>query len=487
MDQSISDAAHSVGCSDYVTWLVAPDHFAKPLMGAAKRYARFLKESALVKSHNEGLETVAKAAGFPHWHAFHSIVQGLLNALDPEGNWPRSEDGREPFKPLVPAFVFMVQAPPDCPPTPAQQLGLTKAATQLAQACDSQLDPILDMIGRMNGADSWGKLLTRKPEEAKGPLYGFQVDEDGNGQFVISSACAALIDEQDELFQGFNSRPQSQQREFEIQLARVLEARPDFLEGLLAKAEVLSFKPGLLNRQGKIYADAIKRANQLIPVGFKGEIAWGYLNNRFYHRLLYAAMVWHSHKGHTAKAVALARRQLRLNRADNLGVRLWLPILLVADGQATAADKASMKMNPDDDCTDAGIELVNAICHYANGRLQQSAEALYLSVFMYPPVRHVISVDFAALDESANDRQSSRTIIPDAQTMLSQYVSVAMQLETLELTFERWLRRPSVALDESALAQEFHANWRQSNGTLDKWHAELKRRASLLSKAATIS
>jgi hypothetical protein len=71
--------------------------------------------------------------------------------------------------------------------------------------------------------------------------------------------------------------------------------------------------------------------------------------------------------------------------------------------------------------------------------------------------------------------------------MLSQYVSVAMQLETLELTFERWLRRPSVALDESALAQEFHANWRQSNGTLDKWHAELKRRASLLSKAATIS
>lgn len=102
-----------------------------------------------------------------------------------------------------------------------------------------------------------------------------------------------------------SSRPEYQQREFEAHLAHVLDVRPDFLEGLLAKAEVLSFKPALRRQQGKIYAEAIKRANELLPVGFRGEISWGVFSNRFYHRLLYGAMIWHSHEGHTAKAVAL--------------------------------------------------------------------------------------------------------------------------------------------------------------------------------------
>ena len=194
-------------------------------------------------------------------------------------------------------------------------------------------------------------------------------------------------------------------------------------------------------------------------------------------------MVWHSHQGHTAKAVALARRQLRLNKDDNLGVRLWLPVLLVADGQFEAADKACKKMTLGDAYVDAGMELVKAICHFANQRLQQSAESLYLSVFMYPPMRHVISVDFNALSDAVNDKRSRRMVSPDAETMVDQYVSAAMRTRGLEHTFERWLARPAVALAEAALAHEFHANWRQPNGSISKWEAEVKSRAELLSKA----
>lgn len=487
MDQEIGDAARAAGCTDYFAWEICPDHFAKTLMSAAKRYARFLKDSGLVKNHNEALETVAKAAGFAHWHAFHSVTQGLFDAFNPEVHWPRPTGGREPIKRLIPAFVFMVQASPDCAPSTNEQAGLSKAAAQLARACSSPIEPILDMIGRMNGADTWDKLLARRPEQATGPLYGFHVDEDGNGSFAISSACSALIDQQDDLFQGFHSRPPSQQREFEDQLARVLDTRPDFLEGLLAKAEVLRYKPELSRQQGKVYTEAIKRANDLIPAGFKGEVSWYDLHNRFYHRLLYGAMVWHSHEGHTAKAIALARRQLRMNKSDNLGVRLWLPVLLVADGQTAAADKARLKLTLDDDYTDAGIELVSAICHFANGRHQQAAEALYLSVFLYPPMRHVISVDWKALGESVNDMQSSRAVSPDAETLVHQYVSAAMQLDDLEQTFDRWLARPAVAIAEETLAREFHSNWGEQRGTLDRWDTEVKKQAALLSKAATLS
>lgn len=487
MDQDIGDAARAAGCSDYFSWEICPDHFASQLMAAAKRYARFLKDCGLVKSHNEALEVVAKAAGQPHWHAFHSVVQGLFDAFNPEVHWPRPDGGREPIKTLIPAFVFLVKVSPDCAPAPQEQAGLTKAASQLARVCGASLEQVLDLIGKMNGADTWCELLSRRPEQAKGPLYGFRVDEDGDGRFVNSSACSALIDQQDALFQGFHSRPLSQQREFEAFLARVLEARPDFLEGLLAKAEVLRYKPELSRQQGKVYTEAIKRANALLPAGFKGEISWYDLSNRFYHRLLYGAMVWHSHEGHTAKAVALARRQLRLNKSDNLGVRMWLPVLLVADGQIAAGDKAIVKMTLGDGYTDAGIELVNAICHYANARYQQSAEALYLSVFMYPPMRHIISVDWKALGESVNDMHSSRAVSPDAETMMAQYVSAAMQLDGLEQTFDKWLARPAVAIAEDSLAREFHSNWRQPKGSLDRWDSEVKRHAALLSKAATLS
>lgn len=486
MHEEICNAAREVGCSDYFSWEIWPEHFASLLMAAAKRHARFLKESGLVKTHSEALETVAKAAGFAHWHAFHTVVQGLFDAFNPEVHWPRpDEGGREPIKTLIPAFVLMVHTPADCAPSAEEERGLTKAAAQLALACGRPKEEVLDMIGKMNGADTWDKLLTRRPEDSKEPLYGFTVRGDGTGKFTISSACAALIEQQDSLFQGFDSRPQSQQLEFEVLLARVLDAQPDFLEGLLAKATVLHYRPEFRQQMGKIYTEAINKANALLPPGFKGEISWLDLSNRFYHRLLYGAMIWHSHEGHTAKALALARRQLRFNKGDNLGVRMWLPVLLVAAGQVEAADNACKKMTLGDGYTDAGIELVDAICHFANGRLQQSAESLYLAVFMYPPMRHVINVDWEALGEAVNDRQSHRTVSPDAKTMVDQYVSAAMNLDGLEQTFDQWLERPAVALAETALAREFHANWRRPNGSLDQWDAEVKKFAALLSKAAT--
>lgn len=484
MQREICDAAFAVGCTDYFSWDIRPGRFARKLMSSAKRYARFLKDSGLVKNHNQALETVAKAAGFAHWHAFHTVTQGLIGASETEGRTPTPKSSIETIKTLIPAFVFLVKTQPECALSEHELAGLSKAAAQLAQACGSPIDPMLEMIARMNGADTWDKLLARLPEQATGPLYKFNVDENGNGRFAISRACFALNEQQDELLNEFHSRPLSEQREFEDQLARVLDVQPDFLEGLLAKVEVLRYKPEFRRQQGKLLNEAIRKAEDLLPKGFKGSIPWNEPPNRFYHRLLYGAMVWHSHEGHTAKAIALARRQLRLNKSDNLGVRMWLPVLLVADGQTVAADKACEKMTLGDNRKHAGIELVNAICHFANGRLQQSAESLYLAVFKYPPMRHVLSLDWAELGQALQEPEARRTVSPDAETLVEQYVSASMRVGGLGQTFDQWLQLPAVAHAETALAKEFHANWRQPNGSLDQWDAEVKNRASLLSKAA---
>lgn len=485
MHQAICDAASAVGCTDYFSWAIFPSRFAKKLMASAKRYARFLKNSGLVKNHNQALETVAKAAGLAHWHAFQTVTQGLIDASQPDGHSPTSTASLETINKLIPAFVFLVKTQPECALCEHEQAGLRKAAAQLARACDRPIDPILDMIARMNGADTWDKLLARRPEQATEPLYEFNIDENGDGCFAISRACFELNEQQDELLYEFHSRPLSEQREIEEQLDHVLDAQPDFLEGLLAKAQLLHYRPEFRRQEGKILKSAINKAEELLPKRFKGLISWHDLPNRFYHRLLYSAMVWHSHEGHTAKALTLARRQLRLNKRDNLGVRMWLPVLLIADGQEGAADKACKKMTLDHVNRHAGFQLINAICHFANGRYQQSAEALYLSIFMYPPMKQVLSLDRAAIVGALNDPQARRIVSPDAETLTEQYVTASMQVVGLGRSFDQWLVHPAVAQAESDLASEFQANYRQPNGSLIQWDTEVKKRALILSKDAT--
>lgn len=67
-----------------------------------------------------------------------------------------------------------------------------------------------------------------------------------------------------------------------------------------------------------------------IPKGFRGRIEWSSVDNRFYHRLLYALMVEEARAHRFGRALALARKQLRLNPRDNLGIRGWIDTLEAA-------------------------------------------------------------------------------------------------------------------------------------------------------------
>ena len=484
MDATISHsvAASSFGCEDYILWTITPEVFGQQLLDTTKRYARFLKDSGFAKSHSEGMETFSRAAGLPNWHALQTLAQGIVDDFNPEVHWPRPRGGELRIRPLATTIPFLTTAAKDCPPTPQERAGLEHAAAQLSLVCGCPKEKLLDMLGRMNGSDSWEQLLRRTPQEATGPLYAFTVDDEGNGRFDWSDACEVLVEQQDDLFQHYDSRTKQEQKAFQSQLAEVLARRPDFLEGLLAKAEILRYTHDN-GKMGKIYADAIAQADALIPAGFKGEVPWLYVSNRFYHRLLYGNMVWHAHRDHHAKAISLARRQLRLNKNDNLGVRLWLPVLLSASSQTEAADKACLKISRGE-MTDSGIELVKALCHYVNGRLQQAAESLYIALFMFPSFRHVIKVDFEALEESMNAKEKRRTVIPDPEQMIDQYVSVTACHPGLAEVFSGWLDMPGVVAAENKLEAQFHANWRNPSASIETWQRSLKLKAIELSLAA---
>lgn len=271
MDYTIEDAARAAGCRGYFAWAITPELFAAQLLSAVKRYSRFLKSEGVATSHSDALEKVARASGFPNWHALQTVIQGVIDDFNTEVHWPRPPGGGVRIKPLASAIHFMVEIGADSTPTAEEQVGLQKAANQLAQSCNYPSSSILDMIGKMNGADSWEKLLNRRPEDATAPLCSFSFDDLGNGVFRQSRACIELVERQDNLFQDYHSRSRSEQSAFEVQLNEVLSKRPDFIEGLLAKTEIIRYPTD--ENLGKLFSDAIGQADKLIPAGFKGQIS----------------------------------------------------------------------------------------------------------------------------------------------------------------------------------------------------------------------
>lgn len=484
MNPDIATAAIAVGRFDYEVWYSCPDYFASLLLDSAKRHSRFLHQFGFARSHSDALEKFSRAAGFPNWHAFHTVVQGLIDAFNPEVHSTRPSGGREPITTLIPAFVFLTKVSLECPPTQAESFGLNKAALQLAKACNIEQQPLLEMIARMNGADSWQMLLSRNAIEAEKPLYEFEVLDDGQGRFLLSDACVFLLQEQSKLFQDFHSRPSHEQMKFVSELEVVLKKRPDFLGGLLAQSEVLRYQPTYERKRARVLADGIRQAEALIPPGFKGKISWLHVANLFYLQLLYASMVHHALADHPVKALGIARKILRLDGQSSTSEREWLPVLLVANRKYREANSACTKMSQDG-FSSGDIELVKAICHFANGELQMSAKCLFLGLFIYPPLRHVLRVDFDALAESLKGEKNIRTVTTDPEDMIDKYVVATMFLHDLSDTFYQWMNHPSVPLVEKAVADVFFAFRKKHEVSLLDWVVERDRQAFLLSKTVT--
>jgi tetratricopeptide (TPR) repeat protein len=276
-------------------------------------------------------------------------------------------------------------------------------AQTLAMLTDTSSQNVLDGVcAALCAGKTWADVRARNPLNATTALYAFVVEEpeilydedeeDAEGKLIPSSgyfdesqACTALIEELDEQWQGYDNFTKAHKRQARIWVEKALAAQPGFLEAGLALAS-------MQHDAGETEAAAtldrfIKQAEALIPDGFNGPIPWAQIGNRFFHRMLWLRMRLHYESDDFKGAVRLARKQLKLNPGDNVGLRFVLPLLLLQQGDFVAAKRATKGLQGENGL---GAGTIRAFCEFAvgnkDGFRRELAEALislpWLRVFL---------------------------------------------------------------------------------------------------------
>jgi hypothetical protein len=237
----------------------------------------------------------------------------------------------------------------------------------------------------------------RNPLKAAEPLYHFGVleqDAEGGvgGCFEESPACRQLVEQLDERWQGYDGLTKPQKRQARQWVEAALMAQPGFLEAGLALAWMQrdAGEPQALATATRY----VRQAEALIPKGFKGRILWGHLGNRFYHRLLWLQLELNHEQGLSVAAAKVARKLLRLNPNDNLGVRYVLPFLLVEQGEVPAARRSLKALADEPGLTAAATR---AFVAFAEEDLALFRRELATALFTLPMLRAFLLNDPKAL------------------------------------------------------------------------------------------
>lgn len=452
-------AAIDVGVDRSPLFLTLPETFGEALLVSAKRYAKFLEKQFPNIGHRRMLEVVAKAAGFPHWHAFHTIASRLKDEYAPRPGRPRPLAPDSAFQPFVNSLPLLIQVPEDVRPSASEQRGLERFGYRLAGTLPAPEAVILNVIAKLQGADTWSDLCNRNPENSSEPLYQFVIG-DGGGEFHLSSVCYELLEEWHELSLAEDNVPFTKDKQLTSEfLKRVLQKRPDFLDGLAAQA-TLEEDEGDIQKAGLLYERAIQRAEALIPAGFNGQISWDIHENRFYLDLLYNYMCWCARDGKLIKAIALARRQLRFNPRDSKGVRITLPALLAANRNHRSAAVALRRLNID--WPDGQESFVQSLCHLAAGNRQTGLEWFLRALFEFPILRFMLVNE--RLPDDWRDRRWHRGALPDFDMFWFHYDVVRENHPELEQLYRSILSDPTTKVAEEQADRIYQSNIRKYDG-----------------------
>lgn len=303
------------------------------LLAVASRYAKAAKRKLRNTSHSKALEAVAACAGFADWHAMQTTCARVRG-------WTSGE--KPSLEPFARAAPFLIRVSKDVPPRPEQSQGLREIAIALAQRLGAPVEEVLDVVAYVHEADSWVDLMSRDAAATKDPLYGIRLFPDGSWRFTESAACLELTDRQDAWFLEDGRSRADEASEGVQQLRALLVDQPDFLYGYLVLGAVHyeADDPDCL----PVLAEGVRRAMALVDEYGPATLDWAYVENRFFHRLLYTFMKATEQFGDGLEAaVTAARTQMRLCPADNLGVRYHLPVLLYAHGKGTVRALSRLK------------------------------------------------------------------------------------------------------------------------------------------------
>ncbi len=452
MTDFMNPASPLLGVGMAAHYTVAPEVLAFRLLDTAKRHARFFEEIFPEIGHRKMLESIAVACKFPNWHAFQSLLKKVEEDFAPPKYGSRPQIDSEILKQFVPALPLLIHIQEGVAPEKDQREALEEFAGRFGKAIGNT-SAVLDVLAKLNGSDTWKELLARSPLNSIHPLYTFVVDEN-RGVFEWSPACGALVEAMDHLWQHYSERTEAQQKKARQFITETVTKRPDFLEGYLALATIEELDGNEL-KAGPIFDRAIKAANALIPKGFKGEIAWGYMDNRFYLRLLFNYMRWLVRDGQIGKAITLAKRQLRLNPEDNCGVRMDLPLYLAASGQIDAAEKASGRLTKKGAWLDGHMLLILSLCKILSDDLESGIYYFLRALFELPVLRPIVEDEEIPDDFRDAEWKWHRGVIPDMESLWFHYqTAIAYGDEFgVDEAYELVLLRADVAIAEQEMAE----------------------------------
>lgn len=425
---------------------------------------------------SRALECFAGALLFHNWH---SLSVHLNRASD----FPKHAAPDNWVEPLKYTLVLLIVDDTEIALQPNQITAFEDFATRLSQEASCPVELVLDTVcaGFCGGAD-WAAVKSRKTLNATSPLYQFEIDHlaPGTGRFTLSRACEHLISELDDYYQGEKTPEELQVAEKWIKSALV--SQPDFLECGLCLAQIY-YDQGNLQVAYATTQTFIKKAELLIPKGYRGKIEWGWITNRFYHRLLWLQMTIFHDAEWMRKCLASARKQLRLNPNDNLGVRHIYPLMLLEVGDFEKAAKAARFRG---DCSRGDVALVQAFCRVALGDRPGFVKFLAAALFTLPILRRFLMDDDSEMPDGDD---GYRGVIPDLDTFVRYAWPAYISVPGLQAACIDFLEDPFVRDAEDLSGAYWKGFWRKGPdavGTPQGWHALNDRlEASIQARLAT--
>lgn len=161
---------------------------------------------------------------------------------------------------------------------------------------------------------------------------------------------------------------------------------PEFLEARVSLGFLL-YREDEFDNALSIAKGGMAVAEALIPEGFKGQIIWGWLDNRPFLRLLSLAALSNIRLGNHNEAIALIKRSLKYNPNDNVGLRGFLGCEQVRLGHYAYAKKTLAKHTYD--FPESYYEL--ALIHMTEWNWAEAATALRQGFHANPYIAEIIT------------------------------------------------------------------------------------------------
>lgn len=458
-------AAHGLDLAAEPFWFNREPAEQAELLQARIKFAAKLLAKAADISHSSALDAMAQALRFPSWHHLSAHL-GRAADVAP-GPLPAGW-----LDALSTAVVLTARAETEVTMPSAQLDAFEALGETLAMLTDAPKQKVLDQVSAgLCAGRSWREVRQRSPLDASAPLYRFAVheqDAEGSlgGSFEESPACHQLVEQLDDNWQGYDGFTKAQKKRARGWVEAALAMQPGFLEANLALAwmQKEAGEPQALTTANA----AVRQAEALIPRGFKGRILWGHLGNRFYHRLLWLQLRLHHEQGASNAAVRVARKILRLNPNDNLGVRYVLPFLLLEQGEVAAARRSLKAISDEVGLTAAATR---AFVAYAEDKPAEFRRELATALFTLPVLRAFLLNDNKALPEGES---GYRHVRPDMETFAELAWPSYCMLPGLRKACQVFLAEPEVQAAERELAVYWTGYWevRRTPGAERKGSAE---------------